>query len=272
MLSGAVALGTAYARPWRRAHLRLLVAERLQQRHCIETRYGALVFVSAHARALEAPRNFHSAEPGTLAWIDSFAPGAVLWDIGANVGVYSLYAGRRGDIVVLAFEPAPDSYAALCTNLAENRLDHVRAYCLALAEHTRLGTLTMPRSYPGSVFNALEQDVDLFGRPLVAERRQTALGIAADDLVDIFGAPAPNHVKLDVDSTEVAILRGAQRILRSPELLSVSVENARADTPQNLAIATLLGPAGFRPDEQGPGGGDLTINVIYRRQRGFTAG
>jgi FkbM family methyltransferase len=265
ILSGVVVLGTAYARRWRRAHLRLLVSEQLQQRHRVETRYGPLTFVSTHARALEAPRNFHVAEPETLEWIDGFAPGSVFWDIGANVGVYSLYAGKRGDLEVLAFEPSPNTYAALCANIAENNLDRVHAFCIALGERSGLGTLNMSRTYPSSVYNAFEQDVDMTGKALSIERKQSAVGISADDLIEIFGAVLPNHIKLDVDSTEVAILRGAARLLRSASLLSLAIENAIEDTPQNHAIASLLSTSGFGPCGRGRGGGDLTVNVIYRR-------
>jgi hypothetical protein len=71
---------------------------------------------------------------------------------------------------------------------------------------------------------------------LSIERKQSAVGISADDLIEIFGAAGANHIKLDVDSTEVAILRGAERLLRSASLLSLAIENAIEDTPQNHAI------------------------------------
>ena len=267
ILSGMVALGSLHPRPWRRAHLRLLVAAGLEQRHRVETRHGSLTFVASHVGALQAPREFFTAEPETLAWIDGFDAGSVLWDIGANVGAFSLYAGRRGDIDVLAFEPAPASYAALCANIAENRLDRVGAYCVALAERSHLGRIALSRTYAGSVYNLFDQEVpvDLQGRRLPTERRQAALGIAADDLVAIFGAPPPNHIKLDVDGTELAILRGAARLLRAPELRSLSVENVVGESPRNDAIAGLLGAAGFRPSARGRGGSDMTVNIIYRR-------
>jgi FkbM family methyltransferase len=265
ILSGIVTLGSAYARPWRRASLRLLVAERLHQRHCVATRYGPLAFVSTDAHALEAPREFHSREPQTLEWIDGFQPGDVLWDIGANLGIYALYAGKRGDIDVLAFEPSPASYAALCANVAENRIDRVRAYCIALGERTGLGVLNMSETYPGSVYNAFEQRIDMMGRELSIARRQAGVGISADDLIEHFGAPAPNHIKLDVDSTEIAILRGAARLLQQPALTSLLVENAAVETAQNREIDAILTAAGFQIEMRGHGGGLETVNVIYRR-------
>jgi FkbM family methyltransferase len=263
-LAGLVNAATAFAPPWRRANMRLLVSERLHQRHRLETRYGPLVFVSTDAHALEAPREFFSREPETLTWIDGFAPGAVLWDIGANLGVYSLYAGRRGDIDVFAFEPAAASYAALCGNIAANGLGRVRAYCTALAEVTQAGTLNLGETYPGSVYNAFEQAVDMNGAPLKVTRRQSVIGLAADDLVELLRLPLPNHIKLDVDSTEAAILRGAARVLRSAELASVLVEQSIGDTAGNRAIDALLVAAGFQAASRGRGG-EITVNVVYRR-------
>jgi hypothetical protein len=49
-----------------------------------------------------------------------------------------------------------------------------------------------------------------------------------DDLVDRFGLPLPNHIKLDVDGGELAVLDGASRTLASPTLRSVLVEVSSA--------------------------------------------
>ena len=72
----------------------------------IETPCGPLKFVilgrGASIRAMSALTK----QPATIEWIDSFSPGSVFWDVGANVGVYALYAARRGDAKVVAFEPA----------------------------------------------------------------------------------------------------------------------------------------------------------------------
>jgi FkbM family methyltransferase len=58
-------------------------------------------------------------------------PGSVFWDIGANVGVLTLYAAMRGDLEVWAFEPAAVNYYNLVANCELNRLER-RVRCLQL--------------------------------------------------------------------------------------------------------------------------------------------
>src|ERR1700751_6054352 len=128
---------SAVEKPWRRADTRLRVAQGLLDQQRIETRHGPLTFVTTHPQALQYPREFETREPETLAWIDSFETPCRFWDIGANIGVLSIYAGLRAGIEVRAFEPAAASYAALCRNIEANRLDdRVQAYCVAVGDRT----------------------------------------------------------------------------------------------------------------------------------------
>jgi FkbM family methyltransferase len=105
-----------------------------------------------------------SKEPDTCAWIDSFELDDVFWDVGANVGVFCLYAARRRGVRVLAFEPSADNYVVLCRNVEANSLDAlVVPYCIALAGATELGVLNSPSREMGA---ALHQ----FGRRGVTSR------------------------------------------------------------------------------------------------------
>ena len=57
---------------------------------------------------------FWDKEPECLAWIGSFAPTDEFVDIGANVGVYSLFANSLyPDMWVYAFEPMKENMEAL---------------------------------------------------------------------------------------------------------------------------------------------------------------
>src|SRR3954454_23342205 len=56
-------------------------------------------------------------EPDTIKWIDSFPAESVFWDIGANVGVYSLYAATRPGLSILSFEPLAANFHVLSRNI-----------------------------------------------------------------------------------------------------------------------------------------------------------
>ena len=62
---------------------------------------------------------FLTKEPETIEWIDTFSPGDVLFDIGANIGLYSIYAASR-NIRVRAFEPESQNYALINQNIFLN--------------------------------------------------------------------------------------------------------------------------------------------------------
>src|SRR6185295_675790 len=62
-------------------------------------------------------------EPETLAWIDKMEDGSTLWDVGANVGIYSIYfLAQKEKGRVVAFEPHPSNLAGLVDNLYGNDL------------------------------------------------------------------------------------------------------------------------------------------------------
>jgi FkbM family methyltransferase len=253
-------------KPWRRVDTRLRVAQGLLRQQCVETRHGPLMFVTTHPQALQYPREFESREPETLAWIDRFETPCRFWDIGANIGVFSIYAGLRAGIEVFAFEPAAASYAALCRNIEANRLnDQVRAFCVALADRTELGSLNLSATNAGSVFNAFESTSDCFGKEIAAVFRQGTLGFSIDGFRRLFGVRAPHHLKIDVDSIEERILEGGRQTLRDPELRSVLIELEAASTPRNKRLIGALEAAGFRMYLRGERNQGGVVNAIFAR-------
>ena len=61
--------------------------------------------------------SFSHKEPETLEWIDGFVKGSVIWDIGANVGLYSCYAAKARNCQVFAFEPSVFNLELLARNI-----------------------------------------------------------------------------------------------------------------------------------------------------------
>ena len=237
---------SAVEKPWRRVDTRLRVVEGLLGQQHVETRHGPLIFVTTHPQALQYPREFATREPETLAWIDAFEPPCRFWDIGANIVIFSIYAGLRPGIEVRAFEPAAASYGALCRNIEANRLgDRVQAYCLAISDRTELGRLNLSGTNAGSVFNSFESTDDCFGNAIAVAFRQGVVGFSIDGFRCLFGLAAPNYLKIDVDSIEERILAGACETLRDPDLRSVLIELEAADTSRNDRLTDALTAAGF---------------------------
>lgn len=74
------------------------------------TDYGEIKFYCPNNLSLWRAETLLTKEPETIEWINSFGEGCVFWDIGANVGIYSMYAALKTKANVLAFEPAASNY------------------------------------------------------------------------------------------------------------------------------------------------------------------
>jgi FkbM family methyltransferase len=210
-------------------------------------------------------------EPETIEWIDGFSPGETLWDIGANLGIYAIYAARRG-VKVLAFEPHFANYFQLCLNLVLNQLqDQVTPFCLAFAEAKQVSTINLARLEFGSALSTFAGDLDCRGRPYEPAFRQGMVGYDLDSFIADFGLRVPEHVKIDVDGLELAIARGGRRFFADPGLKSVSIELIDSDPEQVEGVSRIMAEAGlaFVHKKQAPqfnntSGWDI-LNFLFRR-------
>ena len=197
-------------------------------------------------------------EPFTVEWIESsFKPGQVFYDIGANVGAYSLIAAKAvpdgGHI--FAFEPSPASFLDLTRNVALNDcMASVTPLPLALWSRNELLALVPGVTVAGepsrpTVVGAAQHDV--IPRPTQPSADSAPIvGVPLDDLVERFGLPVPTHAKVDTDGYEFHVLSGAQRTLAREEWQSIHIELDRGETSRNDQVRTMLVDAGFRTYRQ----------------------
>ena len=187
--------------------------------------------------------SFESKEPETIAWIDSFAPGDSLLDIGANIGIYSLYAASKGSVVV-ALEPDALNYALLNLNVRLNDFgSQLMPYLVAAHDEPKFSDFNISSYEWGGALNSFDNTLDFAGNSYKPVHSQGVYGIPLDSfLPQITFKPA--HIKIDVDGNENIILLGAFNSLRSPELRSVLVEldDSRADYDESVS---LIEQAGF---------------------------
>lgn len=184
-----------------------------------------------------------SKEPETIAWIDSFDQGAVFFDIGANLGVFSLYAALHRGCDVYAFEPEAKNYACLNRNILLNRLGRrVKALNVGLHDTTCIEFLQLHDLSSGAALHALGEPVDWRGQRFDAKFEQAVVAFTLDEFIERFRCPVPAHIKLDVDGNEDRIIRGGRRTFSDPRMKSLLVEISDNDHE----LLELIGSCGLR--------------------------
>lgn len=188
--------------------------------------------------------SFASKEPETLAWIDGFGEGETLWDIGANVGLYSLYAAKARRAKVFAFEPSIFNLEILGRNIALNELtNQILIVPTALSDQSGFAKMNHSTTEWGGALSSFGVDFGADGEALPTEIAYQTLGMRADELVDSGLLPQPDHIKIDVDGIEHIILRGASELLKNTK--SVLVEINEDFTAQRDLSDSYLTSAGL---------------------------
>ena len=186
-------------------------------------------------------------EPETINWIKEIPKNDYLWDIGASVGVFSLYASLRG-INVVAFEPLDANYHILCKNIEINPVcKNISGFNIALNDETTLDYFYIQNPQAGSSGNTFGQAYDVQrGKGFNDYLVQPTLGYTIDDFIETFDITIPNYIKMDVDGIEYKILSGAKELLKDTSLKSILIEIDLFNVGARDKIITLLGENDFK--------------------------
>lgn len=213
----------------------------------IEDTDGLVVsFLSISNWAGRRYKHLYIKEPETIEWLRRLSPEDVLWDVGANVGIYTIYAGLVKRCRVIAIEPGAANYFTLNANIEMNGLERmVDAYCVALGDEHKCADLFLSSTMAGSAQNALDRPLTDTGKEFIPAFRQAMLSVPADVLVKL-GAPVPTAIKIDVDGFEIHVLSGAKEVLRDDRLRRVSLEMNSKDSKLVNMAEDILTEAGFK--------------------------
>lgn len=167
-------------------------------------------------------------------------PGDVVWDVGANVGLFSFaaafLAGSGGQ--VLAIEPDCWLVQLLRRSAAQPWPGMAAVAVLPAAISDREGVASFEIAVRARASNSLA-GFGLSQKGGVRER-QTVVSLSLDWLLAYF--PAPAVLKIDVEGAEVLVLRGARRILQMarPRIL------CEVDRGNSQSVADLMHAHGYR--------------------------
>ena len=192
-------------------------------------------------------RSFNDKEPEILEWLDdNLRDSDVFFDVGANVGLYSIYAALRNKKAsVFAFEPEYSNLHQLKLNIINNNLcENVVPFAIALSDEAGISYLHIQDLTAGAGLATESSDIiqSTFGKDVIWKE---GIGtIHLDFLYEKFGIK-PNLIKIDVDGNEYKILQGGKKTFEKIELRSVYIEMIDS-LPDYLLIKNFLLEYGFR--------------------------
>ena len=182
--------------------------------------------------------SFTAKEPETLDWIDQLPEGCKFWDIGANVGLYSIYAAKKKNCRVVAFEPSVFNLELLARNIFINELpDLVKIVPLALSEKVGMNFMRMTTTEWGGALSSFGQNFGWDGQTINEKFSFTTLGIGMDEAVSLLHLDPPDFIKMDVDGIEHIILRGGAQVLSGTRGILVEINDgfkAQAEEARRL--------------------------------------
>lgn len=187
-------------------------------------------------------KSFNEKEPMTLDWIDRIVKdGSVFFDVGANIGVYSLYSAlRHPKLKIFSFEPEYSNLHLLRDNLVINGLERrVLPFSIGLDKQRSLSHLHIQDLTPGAALHTVTKE----NLTATREGKKVVLkeGIAVwalDEFCKEIGS-APNFMKIDVDGTEAEVLEGGFKTLSSPSFYSLMIEFPSDESARHVCESLL---------------------------------
>lgn len=168
--------------------------------------------------------------------------GDVFYDVGANIGSYTLLAAAAGVKNIVSFEPSSATCEKFENNVRLNAMmDKVTLHRCALGNESGEARFTKGND----TVNHVAADAD---------------NVAATELVqirrfdDFYQAGKPSFIKIDVEGYEAHVFSGAARALADPELMGVLVEDNGSDKRygQQQSVGDILRAQGFKPFRYNP--------------------
>ena len=172
-------------------------------------------------------RTFNEKEPEMLDWLDQNLNNEdVFFDIGANIGIYSIYAAiRKPNAKVIALEPEYSNLHQLKHKILKNKLtNNIFSYSIALDENSGISHLHIQDETAGAALATVSNEnlkVTATGHSIIWKE-----GVATMTLDDFSDAIClkTTMIKIDVDGNELSILKGGEKTLNNPKLKTIFIE------------------------------------------------
>ena len=199
---------------------------------------------------------FFTKEPDMLGWIDSFKKidDLVFWDIGSNIGLYSIYnALKNKSSTTISFEPSTSNLRCLSRNIAINNLENrIKIFSMPLTNmKNKFFLMNESHFTEGGALNTFGQDYNFEGKKFTPEMKYQLLGTTVNYLLDNKILDIPDYIKIDVDGIEHLILEGSNKYLKNKKIKSVIVEINENFNEQYKKVLEIMEKSEFKILQKG---------------------
>jgi FkbM family methyltransferase len=170
-------------------------------------------------------------------------PGDVFYDIGANIGFFTVLAahlvGKSG--CVYAFEPVPENAQRIRHNLKLNHFSNGTVLKKAVSVHTGKGRLLLAQHSGGAMLSSAGTPPDFKGAMNVNL-------VCIDDLVAQKILKPPALVKIDVEGAEIDVLKGMKQTIQEYKpIIIYEVDDANKESfeQKSKALENLISSLGY---------------------------
>ena len=172
---------------------------------------------------------FFTKEPETLEWINGFdsSDELIFWDIGANIGLYSIYnALKNKNSMTVSFEPSTSNLRVLSRNISINNLEkNIQIVPIPLTnKENKFSMMKEGHFTEGGALNSFGESWNFEGKNFKSEMNYQLFGTTINYLIENNILEIPDYIKIDVDGIEHLILEGASKYLNHKKIKSVSIE------------------------------------------------
>ena len=172
---------------------------------------------------------YFSKEPETLEWIDSFQEkeNLIFWDIGANIGLYSIYNSlKHPKSTTIAFEPSSSNLRVLTRNISINNLEkNIKVVSIPLTNKENIfQEMNEGQFVEGGALNSFGEKFDFEGKEFKPTMKYNLLGTTINYFLENSILDIPDYIKIDVDGIEHLILEGGDKFLNDKKVKSLSIE------------------------------------------------
>ena len=172
---------------------------------------------------------YFSNEPEILEWIDSFQEkeNLIFWDIGANIGLYSIYNSLKyPKSTTIAFEPSSSNLRVLTRNIYINNLEkNIKVVPNPLTNKKNIfQEMNEGRFVEGGALNSFGEKFDFEGKEFKPNMKYNLLGTTINYFLENSILDIPDYIKIDVDGIEHLILEGGDKFLNDKKVKSLSIE------------------------------------------------